>query len=652
MFYTLFKKSIIVLLIINSCIYAQTISKSDTFSLKKIARDAQTRYQNQQKQIKEEARKRNLKIEWTDKNGKHYKLHHFDAKGTPIYYSTRSNLGSANTIKVSRLWNAGGAGLNLEGQGMEVSPSRARLGMWEPGVARLSHQEYGNRVTMRDLTTFSGDNAENKHATHVAGTMIASGIDASAKGMAPQAKLDGYDSNNDLSEMAIAASEGMLVSNHSYGMDISQLSASDKTLYRGYYDSEAQAWDNICVAAPNYLPIQSAGNDRDDNSPGNTFDLLLGSSNAKNTLGVGAVNIITTSYTQPSDVVMSSFSSYGPSDDGRIKPDVVAAGVAINSSVSLGDDQYALEDGTSMSSPAVAGALFLVQQHYKNSNNGNFLRSDALRGLAIHTAEEAGSNPGPDYGFGWGLMNVEKAINFISNTTQNHVLSIENLANGATFTRQINVIGGQPLKVTIVWIDPAATPLSVTDPNTPNNTTPRLVNDLDVRILDANNAIITDLPWKLNVANQTSAATKDDNLVDNIEQIDVAVPTAGSYTVRVTHKGSLANTQSFALLMTGVSTTSNTQTATTTGLNTENLVSKNVHLYPNPTNDYIHLVSNQKNGEGKATLYDIYGKKLSSSSFLAIENTFMAEFDLKKYANGQYLIYVEGSNEVFKVLKK
>ncbi|TAG00439.1 MAG: peptidase S8, partial [Cytophagia bacterium] len=545
-------------LLSNFILNAQT--KTNHEQLKKNARLAESQFKKTQIEVKKKAKQRNLQLKGYDQKGKYFWLHHFDGNDNPVYYGTRNNSASASTIRASRLWNNGGAGFNLEGQGMEVSTTRARLGMWEPGVARLTHVEFGGRLTMRDGTTFSGDNGDNKHATHVAGTMMASGVNAIAKGMSPQAKMDGYDANNDLAEMNTAGNEGMLLSNHSYGQNL-PAAGQAQDIARGRYDDEAKSWDDLCVAAPFYLPVQACGNDRDDASPNMTYDLLLGSSTAKNTLGIGACQVLTSPYSQPSDVVIGSFSSYGPTDDGRIKPDLVAPGVAITSSISSGDNNYEAQDGTSMAGPAAAAALFLVQQHYKNLNNGTFMRAATLRGLAIHTAEEAGTTAGPDYGFGWGLLNVEKCVQVVSNTSQTHLLTQESLNNNATFTRQITVAGGQPLKVTICWADLGATPLAENAANI-NNRTSRLVNDLDVRILDANNNVIADLPWKLNPDSPTAAATKADNLVDNIERIDVASLAAGTYTIRVTHKGTLANAQAFSLIVTGITTPSVAPTIT------------------------------------------------------------------------------------------
>ncbi len=535
------------------CFFSQkTIAQTQT-NEKVLRENAKIANENYQKNLiitRQKASTLGLPMYRYNQKGQYSWLHHFDENNNPVYYGVRSNLGSANTIRASALWNGGSAGLNLEGQAMTVNANRSRLGMWEPGVARLTHQEFGSRLTMRDGTTFSGDNGDNKHATHVAGTMIASGVQANAKGMCPQASMDGYDAPNDVSEMNTAGADGMLVSNHSYGANM-PAAGQTQDIVRGYYDQEAKDWDDICVNAPFYLPVQACGNDRND-ANNFSYDLLLGSSTAKNTLGVGAVGILTNNYAQPSDVVMSDFSSYGPTDDGRIKPDVVAAGVGVISSISSGDNQYAPEDGTSMAGPAAAGALLLVQQHYKNTNSGVFLRSASLRGLAIHTAEEAGTSVGPDYRFGWGLLNVQKCVQVLNNTNQTHFLRETTLANSATFTQSIYVAGGQPLRATICWTDPSATPLA-NNAAAINNRTSRLVNDLDLRILDANNNVITDLPWKLDPNNPANAATKGDNTVDNVEQIYVANMPAGFYTVRVTHKNTLANTQAFSLIVTGVS---------------------------------------------------------------------------------------------------
>jgi len=277
--------------------------------------------------------------------------------GMPIYYIT-DNSGAATTTRTDKLYPSGGLGLSLTGSGY------TKMGEWDGGAVMLNHQELTGRVTQVD-----GASSIHYHAVHVAGTLIASGAyDANAKGMAYAANLLAYDWDNDEAEMITAASAGMEVSNHSYGSvrgwaygnylgtgdawfwlgTVSISSTED--YYFGFYSSNTQYWDSIAYNAPNYLIVKSAGNDRGDyqtsgtnhyvynggwqlstdardNDGGNSgYDCIGDKGCAKNVLTVGAVNEVS-NYTSSSDVTMSSFSGWGPTDDGRVKPDIVAKGV-------------------------------------------------------------------------------------------------------------------------------------------------------------------------------------------------------------------------------------------------------------------------------------------------------------------------------------
>jgi len=89
--------------------------------------------------------------------------------------------------------------------------------------------------------------------------------------------------------------------------------------------------------------------------------------------------------------------------------------VGLYSTNSSSDDAYRNASGTSMSTLSVAGSVALLQQHYKALNGeGNFMKAATVKVLIIHTADEAGTSPGPDYEFGWGLMNTKKAALKIS----------------------------------------------------------------------------------------------------------------------------------------------------------------------------------------------------------------------------------------------
>jgi hypothetical protein len=243
---------------------------------------------------------------------------------------------------------------------------------------------------------------------------------------------------------------------------------------------------------------------------------------------------------------MSSFSSWGPTDDGRIKPDICGKGVNVRSSTASSDNSYSSYSGTSMSSPNVAGTLLLIQQHYKNVKGG-FMRAATLRGLAIHTADEAGTDPGPDYRFGWGLLNAEKAAIMINNEGTQSYIKENVLQQGKTYSFDIEPISQtQPLVATICWTDPAG---QIILGSTIDLATPNLVNDLDIKITKNGESFY---PWKLNPADVEAAATRGDNLVDNVEKIEIANP-SGTYTVTVSHKGTLANgLQNYSLLISGV----------------------------------------------------------------------------------------------------
>lgn len=513
--------------------------------------------------------------------------------GSPKYYTVYNNTTAAATTRANQLWAGGASGLNLSGASANM---KDKLAIWDGGKVLPTHVELNGRISQIDGATVLSD-----HATHVTGTMIASGVNPIAKGMAHgMQRILAYDFNNDGSEMTSAADK-LVLSNHSYGIISGwyyNSSPSDGSGARwefrgrfgdnedfkfGYYDAGAKEYDDIAFNAPYYLIVKSAGNNRNSNGPAvgaayfrynasgimatagarpaslsfnDGYDILAMESNAKNILTVGAVNGLLTGYSKPSDVVMSSFSSWGPTDDGRIKPDIVADGVDVTSSVASGNTDYESLSGTSMSAPNTTGSLFLLQEYYSQLKSGNFMRSATLKGLAIHTAEEAGDAPGPDYRFGWGLLNVEKGANVIkaavtSNnaSTSEHLLYENTLANGSTFTKTVIASGKGQLVATICWTDVSGT---VTASATAlNDRTIKLVNDLDIKITKGSS---TYSPWILDPNFPQGNATKGDNIRDNVERVDIdSVVPGQTYTISISHKGTLSGSaQAYSLLVSGV----------------------------------------------------------------------------------------------------
>jgi hypothetical protein len=543
---------------------------------KKLAEDLRLKYQAKREKALQLAKEKNWKVLEILQDGTIISLQGVDESGLPIYYTTDNNTRAAASTRTHELWNGGLLGLNLSG----ANPALAgKLGIWDGGALRSTHQELSGRTVNRDGSATLSD-----HATHVAGTMMASGVNPLAKGMSHQApNIQSWDFNTDIPEMA-AAAPGLLISNHSYG-SISGWRLNGTTwefwgrfnenedFKFGLYSSEASDYDKITYENPDYLIVKSAGNNRSQNGPvvgaaysrfnaqglmapagtrpagisnNDGYDIISTYGTAKNILTVAAVEPIPGSYQQESDVKISSFSSWGPTDDGRIKPDISGNGVALLSSIATANDAYASYNGTSMSAPNVSGSLNLLQEHYNNLNSGKFMRSATLKALAIHTADEAGTAPGPDYIYGWGLLNASRAARVISNGDKTHLLQEKTLAQSATETIEVTASGAGPLVVTITWTDPEGAATSLL-----NDRTPRLVNDLDLRISGTGN---TFMPWILNPASPASAATTGDNIRDNVEQVFIANAIPGEkYTITVTHKGTLARgPQAYSIIASGI----------------------------------------------------------------------------------------------------
>lgn len=559
-------------------------------------------------------------LEYETANGGNALLVDIFPDGTPKYFQTE-NKEAAITTRTDRVHSGGIAGLNLNGENMTI-------GFWDAGLVRATHELFSGRVTLVENT---GDLSN--HATHVAGTIIGNGnvVEGNAKGMAPEAALLVYNFNDDEPEMANAAANGMLISNHSYGIGAS----GGPLWYLGYYDSFARNMDNIIYNAPFYLPICSAGNARTtgENPADGGYDYLNDKSVAKNNLVVAATFEVL-EYQQPSDVEMSPFSSWGPTDDGRIKPDISAKGVNMFSSSGAADDQYIVNAGTSMANANVSGSLLLLQQHY-NELNSEFMQASTLRALVLHTADEAGTTPGPDYRFGWGLLNTEKAAQVISNNGTNAIIIEEIITPLDDYTFSFTSDGTSDYTATIAWTDPAGDllPSGIEDVSTP-----RLKNDLDLRIsIDGGE---TFLPWVLEVANPTAGATRGDNVVDNIEKIETIAPAAGDYTVRVSHKGNtlVNNEQSFSLVLTSSNSVLNV---------TDNLI-ENLVMYPNPANSKLYI--NASETIESIRVYTVQGKTVKDIRVASKNNV----VDIQNLGTGIYFVKVVSKNkmEVIRLLKE
>ncbi|MEJ8842434.1 S8 family serine peptidase [Lacibacter sp. H375] len=619
-------------LLIFQHLFAQVTTNS--VLLRKAAVVQQEKEKILAKQLAELAKKRGWETVLQWKNGGIALLTGVDGFGNPIYTATDNNTLAAATIGTNALWNGGILGLNLSGSSNNV---KDKMAVWDGGRVRSTHVELTGRILQKDGAAVNSD-----HATHVSGTLIASGVNPYAKGMSfGLQRLLAYDFNSHLSEM-LNESPNLLISNHSYGTIAGwnfnatqnrwefygRYDATEDYKF-GYYSSDAQLFDSIAYNAPYYLIVKSAGNNRSENGPAvgatywrfdingsmtnagarpgdissnDGFDIISTYGTSKNILTVGAVNPIASGYTRPTDVVISSFSSWGPTDDGRIKPDVVADGVGLLSSVATTDNAYSSLSGTSMASPNTSGSLLLLQEYYSQLNGGNFMRAATLKGLVIHTADEAGFSPGPDYQFGWGLVNIKKAAQVIALNNSKHLILEQNLTTSTTtYSLPVVASGNGQLSATISWTDPKS---EIVEPvaTALNNQTIKLVNDLDIVIKKGSTVY---RPWILDPGFPAGAASKGNNIRDNVEKVEVTDVVPGeTYTIEVTFKGTLARgAQAFSLLVSGIggtaycsSASTNTAGARIDSVSFSNIQNKNVAGCTSYSN-FTNFVGNVQSGQ-------------------------------------------------------
>jgi len=478
------------------------------------------------------------------------------------------------------------------------------VGVWDTGGVFAAHQEMTGRVSAKDGASTTA------HATHVAGTIIASGVTGAAKGMAPAARMDSYDWQNDFAELdgsganAATQTNRVLVSNHSYstvtgwrritqtnltpprmwdwyGLEGASSSSFDKAF--GQYSTDARSADETANMVPYTTIFWSAGNHLDENpKEGDSIALSRGNSNvvtynaaihppgdglyrggfdtisyknlAKNVVTIGAVEDAERGGVRAIDnAKMITLSAWGPTDDGRIKPDLVANGRSVYSCSNAVSTYYGMS-GTSSAAPNAAGTAALIAQDYIRLF-GRAMRSSTMKGLLIHTADDLGT-AGPDYVYGWGLVNGKAAVDLVRDQAINagRWRLSENLltTSGNTVTRSFVWDGLSPIRVTICWTDPPGTVIAESDSRTPT-----LVNNLDLRLVAPNG--FTYFPYVMpfvgtwTQASMSSAAIPGNNNTDNVEQVYVAAPPVkGTYQAVVSYQGTLSgNQQHFSMLISG-----------------------------------------------------------------------------------------------------
>lgn len=383
------------------------------------------------------------------------------------------------------------------------------VGQWDGGMIGV-HQDLEGRIS------YHSGGYEDFHSTHVAGTILGSGlINPYMEGMAPAATLWASDFDKPESEivqeMNMAYGDGVRVTNNSWGYRIDPLFCD----YHFPYLASIQGFDRNAKEHPLLLHVFANGNDQDI-CPGGFYTGLW---NMKNTLFVGAVS---------EDDNMSDFSSFGPTYDGRLIPHVSAVGVDVYSTVGV-NSYYSLE-GTSMSAPGVTGTIALLQEHYKNINNDEYPTAALLKAIICNTARDKG-NVGPDYKFGFGVIDALKAVESISNSY--YIEDEVDKNQEKTFTIEVPQNTVQ-LKALLTYTDKEGSVMA----------TQALVNNLSLSV-EFNGE--THLPWKLDYLNPNAPATKGDVPWDNIKQVTIDNPTQGAYQIKVNGVNVPSAPQPFAI---------------------------------------------------------------------------------------------------------
>lgn len=395
-----------------------------------------------------------------------------------------------------------------------LSGSGVLVGMWDVGLPDTTHPD----VTGRVIGGEAGLNLS-LHAAHVAGIVIGDGTNSlnqggdslQWRGVAPAAELVAYHVFDAVLEVDTAlVNYDIDLATNSWGYPVDSTNCDRY----GDYGSDAPEYDQVVTGIYGKpLPvIFAAGNERSDldcNIPENGgYGTILTPGTAKNVITVGA---------HYSDLLhMTPFSSWGPTDDGRMKPDISAPGCQTAGDLGITslsiNGGYIPRCGTSMAAPAVSGAVALLIEAWRAIYPGDprpATHKALLGGFAKDRAQD-----GPDYRFGLGALNLEASMVALQTAT-----TIEDaISHGGGDIWNFTVpFGVDTLVVTLAWDDAAGAELADT----------ALVNDLDLQLLDPTFGLHQ--AFVLDPANPSDLAVPGSNRLDNVEQVRVLSPTAGTW---------------------------------------------------------------------------------------------------------------------------
>ncbi|MBO9199059.1 MULTISPECIES: S8 family serine peptidase [Niastella] len=388
------------------------------------------------------------------------------------------------------------AGRNLQG-------ANVYMGIGDDGDAS-THIDNAVHLINRNQAAASG------HATHTMGTMGGAGIvNPKYKGMAPKATFIGqYFSDILVNSPYYVADYDMVITNNSYH------GAAAGCLGQGDYDYLSNYVDYLMNVDRTILHVFAAGNDGALTCSPFPFafgTVKSGFQTAKNVLTVGAL--------ETSNNTIAGLSSRGPVADGRLKPEIVAGGQGIISTIP--SNGYWDLSGTSQAAPTVAGTMGLLYERYRQLNSGTNPTAALIKAVACNGAEDLG-NPGPDFTFGFGSLNALNAVQALENN--NYFNGVTPHGGSQTFTITGVPAGMAQIKILLHWNDPSAFPYAATT----------LVNDLDLTVTGSDAILHRPLILDPSSGNVNNVAVEGVDSRNNIEQVVINNPPAGNFSVTVT----------------------------------------------------------------------------------------------------------------------
>ncbi|MDD5088625.1 MAG: S8 family serine peptidase [bacterium] len=405
--------------------------------------------------------------------------------------------------------------------------------VYDGGMVDNTHPDFGDRVTWNETASIAD------HPTHVAGTVGGDGSQASGtyRGIAPAARIISgqydacipyclYDSPNDFEEDYTRART-------EYGVELTTNSIGANIDPNGYpcdwfgdYEMTSRLLDQMTRSTADQPLIMffAAGNERNGTNCGATSYRCM-------SVPAGAKNIISVGATTGTDAV-ASFSSFGPTDDGRLKPEICATGVGVTSCSPGPSYGYQEMSGTSMATPAAAGTgCLILQQWHRLFPGAPDPLPETMKAILINSTTDIGT-AGPDFQTGFGLVNGLQAVqNLLAGGVLESALEI-----GEQFEHAFTVPAGlSELNVSLAWSDfPAG-----------GNVIPTLVNDLDLRLIDPEGT--PHEPWLMRHHNPGAPVTHGRDSVNVCEKVTVTDPISGTWTLRVSGTLNSGDSQTFGL---------------------------------------------------------------------------------------------------------